>query len=167
MRTILYILSFVVTLIFISSCGTISGRLSKVTLVDAPRDLEATADGEILEINNDLAISNISVGMNSDTYNNYYAPTIKLDKHKTVTLSLSSGNSNGSTEMKPRFSSAYFWGNFFLTGMTGILIDVVTGNHRQHRRFIDVPAILAGKPVKEWRSKSKLKRAIKRSAKSR
>lgn len=158
----IYLLSIAV---LFSSCGTISGRLSKVTLVDAPRGLEAKADGDGLDISSEVAISNLSVGMNADTYTNYYAQTVKLDKHKTVTLDLSSGNLNGSVEMKPRFSSAYFFGNFFFTGLTGILIDVATGNHRQHRRFIDVPAILAGKPINEWRSKSKLKRAIKRSAK--
>lgn len=151
-------------LLSLASCGTISGRLSKVALVDCPRDLVAKADGERLDISSDLTISNLSPGMNRDTYTDYYSPVVKLDKHKTVSLELSSGSSSGSVEMKPKFSGPYFWGNLFITGLTGMIIDVATGNHRQHRRFVDVPAVLAGKPISEWRSKSKLKKAIKRSA---
>jgi hypothetical protein len=134
-------------------------------LVDAPRNLSATADGERVDISRDLTVSNLKVGTNGDTYNDYYSPVVKLDKHKTVTLKLSSGSSSGSVDLTPQFSSNYLLANIFLTGFTGTLVDVATGNHRQHIRFVDVPAVLAGKPMNEWRSKHQLKKAIKRSAK--
>lgn len=35
---------------------------------------------------------------------------------------------------------------------------------KEYRPFVDLKAVLAGKPVSEWRSKSKLKKAIKKSA---
>lgn len=154
-----------VLFVTVTSCGTITGRLSKVALVDAPRNLSASADGESVEIKRDLTVSNLKVGTNGDTYNDYYSPVVKLDKHKTVTLQLSSGSSSGSVDLKPKFSGNYLLGNMFLTGLTGTIIDVATGNHRQHVRFVDVPAVLAGKPMSEWRSKHQLKKAIKRSAK--
>lgn len=154
-----------VLLVLLSSCGTITGRLSKVALVDAPHNLSATADGERVEISRDLTVSNLKVGSNGDTYNDYYSPIVKLDKHKTVTLQLSSSGSSGSVDLKPKFSGNYLLGNMFLTGLTGTVVDVATGNHRQHIRFVDVPAVLAGKPMSEWRSKHQLKKAIKRSAK--
>ena len=151
--------------VLLTSCGTITGRLSKVALVDAPRNLSATADGERVEISTDLTVSNLKVGTNRDTYYDYYSPIVKLDKHKTVTLKLSSSGSSGSVDLKSKFSGNYLLGNMFLTGLTGTLVDVATGNHRQHIRFVDVPAVLAGKPMSEWRSKNQLKKAIKRSAK--
>ena len=154
-----------VLFVTVTSCGTITGRLSKVALVDAPRNLSASADGETVEIKSDLTVSNLKVGAKSDTYYDYYSPVVKLDKHKTVTLKLSSGSSSGSVDLTPKFSGNYLFGNLFLTGLTGTLVDVVTGNHRQHIRFVDVPAVLAGKPMNEWRSKHQLKKAIKRSAK--
>jgi hypothetical protein len=162
--TTLFSITAILT-VFLTSCGTITGRLSKVALVDAPRNLSATADGERVDISRDLTVSNLKVGTNGDTYNDYYSPVVKLDKHKTVTLKLSSGGSSGSVDLKPKFSGNYLLGNLFLTGLTGTLVDVATGNHRQHIRFIDVPAVLAGKPMREWRSKHQLKKAIKRSAK--
>ncbi len=152
------------SLVFIS-CGTIMGKMSKVALVDAPRNLEAKADGENLEITKDLTVSNLKVGMNNDTYYDYFSPVVKLNKHKTVSLELSSGGSKGTVDLSPKFSGAYFFGNLFVTGLVlGTVVDVATKNHRQHMRYVDVPAILAGKPVSEWRSKHQLKKAIKKSA---
>ena len=149
-----------------SSCGTIMGKMSKVALVGAPRDLVAKADGEKIDIKSDLSVSTLSVGTTGDTYTDYYSPIVKLNKHKTVTLELSSGSRSGSAALTPKFSGNYFFGNMFITGLVlGTAIDMATGNHRQHIRFVDVPAVLAGKPRSEWRSKHQLKRAIKRSAK--
>lgn len=148
------------------SCGTIMGKMSKVALVDAPKDLQAKADGQRLEIKSDLTVSNLKVGMNGDTYNDYYSPVIKLNKRKTVALELSSGSTKGNVDLKPKFSGTYFLGNMFVTGLIlGTAVDIATSNHRKHIRYIDVPAVLAGKPQSEWRSKSKLKKAIKKSAK--
>jgi hypothetical protein len=159
-----FLLAVATTLL--TSCGTIMGKMSKVALVDAPRNLEAKADGERLDIKNDLTVSTLSVGTNGDTYRDYYSPTVKLNKHKTVTLDLSSGNKTGTAELKPKFSGAYFLGNMFVTGLVlGTAIDVATHNHRKHIRYVDVPAVLAGKSQSEWRSKGQLKRAIKRKAK--
>ena len=64
--------------VLLTSCGTITGRLSKVALVDAPRNLSATADGERVEISTDLTVSNLKVGTNRDTYYDYYSPIVKL-----------------------------------------------------------------------------------------
>lgn len=164
MKNTFYLLFVILSVFLFASCGTITGKFSKVALVDCPRNLEAYADGERIEINNELTISKLNPGMNGDTYVDYYSPAIKLNKQKRVTLQLTSGNNNGIIEMKPHFSGAYFLSNLFLTGTFGTILDIATNNHRIHRRFIDVPAILANKPIREWRSKSKLKRAIKRSA---
>lgn len=165
-KIILNICAVTIASLTLISCGTIAGKMSKVVMVDAPRNLIAKADGEKLDINYELSVSTLKVGSSGDTYTDYYSPTVKLNKSKTVTLDLSSGNQNGTTELKPKFSGNYFLGNLFITGLVlGTAIDMATGNHRQHIRFVDVPAVLAGKPQSEWRSKKKLKKAIKRKAK--
>ena len=149
-----------------TSCGTILGKTSKVALVDAPLNLEARADGESLDIKRDLTVSTLSVGMNRDTYTDYYSPVVRLDKRKTVNLELRSGSRSGSADLTPKFSGNYFLGNMFVTGLVlGTAIDLATKSHKQHIRFVDVPAMLEGKPQSEWRSKRKLKKAIKKSAK--
>lgn len=164
-KSIFNLLLLSVIVYSVSSCGTIMGKMNKVTLVDAPSNLTAKADGETVDIKTDLSVSTLKVGTNADTYTDYYAPTIKLNKHKTVDLQLSFGSSNGTVNLSPKFSGGYFLGNMFFFGLiTGTIVDVATGNHRKHIRFVDVPAVLAGKPQSEWRSKSQLKKAIKKSA---
>lgn len=161
--------------ILLNSCGTIMGKRSKVALVGAPTNLIAKADGEGLEIKNETALSRLSetestlgnIKTTTSTYSDYYSPTVRLNKQKKVLLELASGNDKGSVELNPKFSPNYFLLNLFLTGPLGIIVDVVTKNQKQHTRFVDVPAVLAGKPKSEWRSKHKLKKAIKRGGKSR
>lgn len=166
-KTFLNLIALFAAGIIFNSCGTIMGKMSKVNLVGAPSNLHAKADGEDLKIQNDLALSRLKEGMNSSTYIDYYTPTVKLNKHKPVILELSSGNSEGSVELKPKFSGTYLLGNIFVTGVVlGTAVDVATGNHKKHVRFVDVPAVLAGKPQSEWRSKHQLKRAIKKGAKA-
>jgi hypothetical protein len=155
----------VISVLFIS-CGTISGKMSKVALVDAPRNIQAKANGERVDVEQAQTVSTLKVGSSGDTYTNYYSPVVKLSKKEKVTLELSSGSNNGSVDLTPKFSGSYLVGNMFVTGLVlGTAIDVATGNHKKHIRFVDVPAVLAGKPQSEWRSKGKLKKAIKKSAK--
>ncbi len=146
------------------SCGTISGKMSKVTLVDAPKNLVAKADGETVDIKSEMTLSQMSIDNSRVT--EYYAPVVKLNKRKKISLELSSGGTNGTAELTPKFSGAYFLGNMFTSGIIlGTAIDMATASHRKHVRFVDVPAVLAGKPKSEWRGKHQLKRAIKKSAK--
>ena len=137
-----------------------------MALVDAPKGLQVYANGEAVDIKWEETVSTMKIGSKGDTRTSYSSPVVKLNKKDKVTLKLVSGSSSEELQLKRKGHSGYFWGNFFFTGLTGFVVDGVTGNGKaQHPNYIDVPALLAGKPISEWRSKSQLKKAIKKSGK--
>lgn len=152
-------------LFILVSCGTISGSTSRVALVDAPSGMQVYANGVPVDIKWEETVSTMKIGSGGDTRTSYSSPVVKLSKKDKVTLKLVSGSNSEELQLKRKGHSGYFWGNLFFTGLTGFIVDGVTGNGKtQHPNYIDVPALLAGKPVAEWRSKAQLKKAIKNSA---
>lgn len=148
-----------------SSCGTIMGARSRVHLVNSPQNLVVKADGEIVKTKMEVAL--VRSPMYSNTIIWYYVPTVKINKRKPVELELISGDRSGTTVSTPKFSSEYFFGNLFLTGLIpGLALDIATNSHKQHPLYIDVPAVLEGKPREEWMSKRKLKKEIKFNTKT-
>lgn len=151
---------------FMASCGTIVGSKAQVALVDAPRNLEVTANGQKVDIKMEETVSTMKISNSGDTRTSYSSPVIKVPKKNSQTLVLSAGSKSGTVETKPKANGAVIVSDIFLFGGVGLVIDLVTGNHKkQTPKFIDVPAVLAGKPMSEWRSQSKLKKAIKQRAK--
>lgn len=159
-KAIAYFVFAIGAMTLFSSCGTIMGTRSKVHLVNSPSNLVVKADGEAVPIKMDAAMARAP--MYSNYIITYYVPTVKINKKKPVELELISGEKSGKTISTPKFSGAYFMGNMFVGGLiSGVAIDLATKSHKQHPRFIDVPAVLDGKPKEEWRSKRKLKKEIK------
>lgn len=149
----------------ITSCGTIVGPKAQVALVDAPSGISVKANGERVDVNYEETVSSMKVGMNSDTRTSYSSPVIKVPKKTAQTIELSAGGKNGSFDTKPKGDGSVILADIFLFGGIGLIVDLVTGNiKKQTPKFIDVPAVLAGKPQSEWRSQSQLKKAIKKSA---
>jgi hypothetical protein len=105
----------------------------------------------------------MKISNSGDTRTSYSSPVIKLPRKSAQTIELISGSKKGTFETKPKVDGNLVLLNMF-TGI-GLIIDIATGNiKKQSPKFIDVPAVLAGKPQSEWRSQSKLKKAIKKSA---
>ncbi len=167
MTNYLLLLSLAGTL---ASCGTITGAISKkrpVSLMLAPSDIEVKANGEPVEVTSEVfdIRSGDDLTLNLSTTTSYATKGVRLPYKKPVTLELysPSAGKRATIELKSRASGLFFWGNLFSFPILGHIVDGVTkNNHLLKPRYIDVDAALAGKPIKEWRSQSKLKRLQKR-----
>lgn len=147
----------------LTSCGTIAGSKAQIALVEAPRGVSVKANGETVDIKYEETVSTMKVGSNGDTRNSYSSPVIKVPRNKAQTIEISAGSQKGTVVTKPKVDGNIVILDLF-TGF-GLFVDIATGNlKKQNPRFIDVPAVLAGKPQSEWRSQRKLKKAIKKSA---
>lgn len=161
-KTILHLTAIISVTMSITSCGTIVGSKAQVALVDAPSNLQVTANGERVQIKMEETVSTMKISNSGDTRTSYSSPVIKVPKKKAQTIVLTSGSNSGTIETKPKANGAVIVSDIFLFGGVGLIVDFITGNHKkQTPKYIDVPAVLAGKPQSEWRSQSKLKKAIK------
>ena len=165
MKTLIYSILSISSLVLLSSCGTIGGLLSKgerpVFLIEAPQDMTVNFEGQSKDISSEAFAS---TGFNNTTIT-YYTSAVNLPYKHKGTLKLSSSTGSSSIELKPKGQRAIWWGNFILFPIWGHIIDATTKNNKTlFPRYIDVPAALAGKPVKEWRSAGQLKRLSKKQA---
>ncbi len=176
MKTLIYSLLSISSLALLSSCGTIAGALTKgvrpVFLIDAPEDLVVSFDGKSKDITLEVFAStsnsyhsNLS-NTTTTTNVNYLTSAVKLPYKNKGALQLNSAGASTNVELKPKGQRAIWWGNFLFFPITGHILDAVTDNNKTlFPRYIDVPAAMAGKPVKEWRSQGKMKRMEKKSIK--
>lgn len=154
--------------LLMSSCGTIAGAITggkrPSFLINAPQDVTVKLNGEALAINSELFASN-NVGKVS---RDYYTAAVKMPYKNPVSIVISS-TSTGKTatlDLKPKNSSAIFWGNIFIAPIVGHIIDGVTRNNKMLQpKYIDVESALNNVPLKDWPSQGKLKRIAKSGAK--
>lgn len=162
----LFTLVLLASVALFSSCGSISGLLTKhkrpVYLMMSPGDLVVKIDGVKQEIESDIFAT---YSLNGLTIN-YYTSSIRLPYKDKVKMEISSQGKSAIFELKPKNSGAIFWGNFISFPIVGHIVDGVTKNNKTLKpRYIDVESALAGKPSKDWRGKGKLKRLEKKSIK--
>src|SRR5690606_33260007 len=103
------LIAVVILSLFLVSCGTLNGKMSKVHLVESPKGLIAMADGENLDIKMDVSLA--SKTMMDNTLWLYYTPTVKINKKSPVNLELHSAGRIGSTLSTQKFSGSYLWSN--------------------------------------------------------
>lgn len=156
-------------------CGSISTLFMKerpVHLMSAPRDLKVKVNGEAKNITSEYfgqSLDGFSTrwdGANVRHTTDYYTSAVKLPfKNGPATMELHSASmqKSATVELKPKRWSIIFWGNMLSFPISGHLVDGFTNNNKIMKpNFIDVEYALAGKPVSEWRGKSKLKRMEKK-----
>lgn len=153
------------TLFSITSCGTIAGAITKgkrpVYLIDAPKDLTVKVNGQEQDISSELFASHSDIGASRTV--DFYTAAVNLPYKKKMNMQLSTSGGAGSVDLKPKSQSAIFWANLIFAPIVGHIIDAVTKNNKTlGPRYIDVPAVLAGKPKSDWRSKSQLKKYAKK-----
>lgn len=152
---------FFTATVLLSSCGTISGLVTKgkrpVFLMMAPSDIRVEVNGERQDITKDAFASS--------EYATYYVSSVRLPYKEDLTMVISSGGRSASIDLKSKTFGAVFVGNFFSFPLVGHILDGVTKNSKTLKpRYIDCERALEGKPISEWRSQGKLKRMGKRSA---
>lgn len=158
----LQIFFLMMAVVFMSSCGTISGLVTKgkrpVFLMMAPSDIRVTVNGESQDITKDAFATTESA--------TYYVSSVRLPYKENLTMVISSGGKSASIDLKSKTFGAVFVGNFFSFPIVGHILDGVTKNSKTLKpRYIDCERALEGKPMSEWRSQGKLKRMGKRAAK--
>ena len=143
-----------------SSCATIFsafGKKTEVSLLQTPGDLQTKIEGTQVEMQS-VYVANRGIG---DGAISYYTSGIEFpDKRKNYSLELYSPSTGqrAIVDMKSKKYKGYFWLNLITFPIVGHIIDGATKNNRRTEpRYVDVEYALAGKPQKEWRSKSKLK----------
>lgn len=153
-----------------SSCGTIassfSGGKRPSFIVNSPADVIIKLDGTPLDISRELFTSSVNIGATATT--NFSTAAVNLPYKKAITLEISSPSSGrtGTIELKPKGSSAIFWGNLIFAPIVGHIIDGVTGNSKTLRpKYIDVTSVLNKVPFQDWPSQGQLKRREKDLAK--
>ena len=153
-----------------SSCGTLNSAFthgkSTVSMMQAPKDLEVSANGKKLELTKEVFAASSNFG--GTVVTSYYTSAVKLPaKHRTtIELYSASMNKRATVDLRPRASKNIIWADILLTGSIGLWIDIPTGNLKMLTpRLIDVASALDGKPRNQWLSQGKLKRMAKRKAK--
>lgn len=139
-------------------CGSIASVFQKertVHLMQSPQNLEVKVNGESKRITSEAFAVNSFM---SDYTTTYYTAGVKLPYKKAATMELTSGDKKAVIDLTPKRWSVIFWGNMFSFPITGHIFDGITDNNKVLKpNFIDVEYALEGKPVSEWRGKSKLK----------
>lgn len=163
-------LSALLSLFLFSSCGTIITAIkhgkSEVFMIEAPNDLQVTANGEKLDLSSEVFAASGRIG--SDVTTTYYTGAVKLPHNKKATLELYSPSKNkrATVELKPRTYGIYVFLDILFTAGGGLIVDYPTGGIKILKpRLVDVHHALEGKTRKQWRSQGKLKRMTKRKIK--
>ncbi|MDB5119602.1 MAG: hypothetical protein JWN56_820 [Sphingobacteriales bacterium] len=149
-----------------SSCGTVassfSGGKRPSFIVNAPQDVIVKLDGTPLDLSSELFTSSVNIGAKATT--DFSTAAVNLPYKKAITLEISSPSTGrtGTIELKPKGSSAIFWGNLIFAPIVGHIIDGVTGNSKTLRpKYIDVTSVLNKVSFKDWPSQGQLKRREK------
>lgn len=135
-------------MLLLSSCGSILMGVKKpLIMVDAPKDLQVKNKhtGEQLAVESVQWGGKRSAASNTATF--YYAPGVRFKPHRATMLELSTGEGAVTVPIGKKnmtgiliLDIAISWGVF-------AIIDLANGGVRRHRpRYVDVPAVLAGRP---------------------
>lgn len=151
----------------LSSCGTVGSALSggkrPSFLVNAPKDVVVKLNGEKLDISSEL----FATGGIGNVDKSYYTAAVNIPFKNPVSIQVSSASEGKSStlDLKPKGSTAIFFGNLIFAPIVGHLIDAVTKNNKiLEPKYIDVASVLNNVPLKDWPSQGKLKRLSKKDA---
>lgn len=131
------------SLLFQSCVTIISGTKKNIFLVDLPKDLAVTLDGQPLEIKNQRVGTVDRGGIRTS----YSYPGVRVKLKKNMVLKMSSGDKTAAFPLKPvvragDLTVAILLDVFFGMGV-GLIVDIASGAIKTAKeRFVDVPALL-------------------------